>query len=671
MISSKTADFLSSFTNGTNARADLFLGAHITSEGAVFRLWAPGAVGVSVAGEFNGWDEKTHPMRYLSGGIWELEIPGVALMSAYKYVVSARDGQVLWKADPYGYFAELRPNSASILYALEGYKWRDGKWLNHRRKHKVYNSPLNIYEVHLASWKHENGQFLSYREAARELIAYVGEMGFTHIELMPLTEFPYDGSWGYQCTGYFAATSRFGNPHELMAFIDECHIAGIGVIMDWVPAHFPKDPHGLVEFDGTRLYECSDPLMAEHPSWGTRIFDYDKGEVRSFLISSARFWLETYHIDGLRVDAVASMLYLDYDRKAGQWKPNKAGGRENLGAVQFLRQLNECCFAYDESVLMIAEESTAWPLVTAPANAGGLGFNLKWNMGWMNDTLRYLKTDPYFRAGAHRDLTFSLMYAFSENFVLPLSHDEVVHMKGSLLYKAPGDTAQKFANVRAFWAYMLAHPGKKLLFMGAELGQMSEWDFAAELPWALLEQPENARLNSFFAEANAFYDAASPLWEIDFAPEGFQWICADECDRNILGFIRRDKKGAELIFVCNFSGVTVSDFRLGVPASGKYHVVMSTDESRYGGSGRLVSGAVFQASKTPHHWLNQSITLDIPPLTGVFLRKMRTSSPPKSKNAASAGNEAALSESPAKQAGAPAKASSATVKAKTQSRNHQ
>jgi len=397
--------------------------------------------------------------------------------------------------------------------------------------------------------------------------------------------------------------------------------------MDWVPAHFPKDPHGLVEFDGSRLYENSDPLMAEHPSWGTRIFDYSKGEVKSFLISSALFWLEKYHIDGLRVDAVASMLYLDYDRQKGKWKPNKLGGRENLEAVEFIRQLNETCFSYDDSVMMIAEESTAWPLVTAPTEVGGLGFNMKWNMGWMNDSLRYLKTDPYFRAGAHRDLTFSLMYAFSENFVLPLSHDEVVHMKGSLIGKVPGTDEQKFATVRSFWAYMLAHPGKKLLFMGAELGQHSEWDFASQLPWNILCKPENAALQTYFKEINAFYRSNKPLWDLDFDGQGFKWICADESEKNIIGFVRKDRSGKELAFVCNFSGITVRNFRLGVSDIGKYSVVMSTDESRFGGSGVLCDGAVFSVDKAPHHGLLHSIFMDIPPLTAVFMRKSRNIPP--------------------------------------------
>lgn len=620
--------FSESFASGKSAHAGDYLGAHISGSRAVFRVWAPSAVRVSLVGDFNNWNSESTSLVDIGGGIWETEIKDFPELSTYKFAIFAKDGHTLWKTDPYGTFSEVRPASASLLYNLEGYHWKDEKWIDRRRKHKVYNNPLNIYELHLGSWKRdENGEFLNYREAAEELIPYVKELGFTHIELMPLTEFPYDASWGYQCTGYFAATSRFGTPHDLMFFIDACHKAGIGVIMDWVPAHFPKDAHGLVEFDGSRLYEDSDPLMAEHPSWGTRIFDYAKGEVRSFLISSALFWLEKYHIDGLRVDAVASMLYLDYDRKKGKWKRNKFGGRENLYAVEFLKQLNQVCFSFDDSILMIAEESTAWPLVTAPTDAGGLGFNLKWNMGWMNDSLRYLKTDPYFRAGVHCDLTFSIMYAFSENFVLPLSHDEVVHMKGSLIGKVPGTEEQKFATVRAFWAYMLAHPGKKLLFMGAELGQHSEWNFAAQLPWEILQSPENAALHAYFREINMFYKSNKALWDLDFDGQGFQWICADESAKNIIGFVRKDRMGHELAFICNFSGTSVLNFRMGVTGMGKYLVVMSTDEVRFGGTGELCENKGYVVENVPQHGLSRSIIIDIPPLTAVFLRKIRNIPP--------------------------------------------
>lgn len=628
MTKKQISDFLEDFYAGHAWRTGDILGSHQTESGVVFRVWAPNAVQVFVAGDFNGWDYKSAPMKQLDGGIWELDVKGVINAQAYKYVINVRDGQTLWKADPYAVYAELRPSTASRVFSLSGYEWGDGKWLERRRKHKAYDSPLNIYEVHLGSWlRSESGEFISYREAADKLIAYVKAMNFTHIEFMPLTEYPYDASWGYQCTGYFAATSRYGVPQDLMYLIDACHKADIGVIMDWVPAHFPKDPHGLVEFDGSRLYEDSDPNMSEHPNWGTRIFDYGKGAVRSFLISSALFWLEKYHIDGLRVDAVASMLYLDYGRQGGHWKRNRYGGNENLDAVDFMRALNEACFGFDDSVLMIAEESTAWPLVTAPAYAGGLGFNLKWNMGWMNDTLRYLKTDPYFRSGCHNDLTFSLMYAFSENFVLPLSHDEVVHMKGSLMGKAPGTKEQKMATVRTFWAYMLAHPGKKLIFMGAELGQESEWNFASQLPWEILGQPENQALHDYFAEANAFYKANRPLWNIDFEGQGFSWICPDERDRNTIAFIRRDREGRQLICLCNFSGAENRGFRLGVSGPGRYVTVFSSDAPRFGGSGALDEGALFDVEPVPHHGMKYSIVLDVPPLTAIFLHRNRLTSP--------------------------------------------
>ncbi len=629
MTNCQLNNFLQSFAGGQSSRAGEYLGSHLTDNGAFFRVWAPNAVQISVAGDFNNWKNGSNTMKYVSGGIWETFIKGAAAGQSYKYVIASRDGQTLWKADPYAVYSELRPGGASKLYELSGFNWSDSAWLSARRQNKVYNSPVNIYELHSGSWKrHEDGSFLSYGELSDELVPYVKKMGFTHIELMPLTEYPYDASWGYQCTGYFSATSRYGTPHELMKLINACHRAGIGVIMDWVPAHFPKDPHGLVEFDGSRLYEDSDPQMAEHPSWGTRIFDYSKGEVRSFLTSSALFWLEHFHIDGLRVDAVASMLYLDYDRKDGAWRRNKHGGNENLCAVDFLRSLNECCFTFDDSIMMIAEESTAWPLVTAPVYAGGLGFNLKWNMGWMNDSLRYLKTDPLYRSGSHSDLTFSLMYAFSENFVLPLSHDEVVHMKGSLMGKAPGNREQKLSGVRSFWAYMLAHPGKKLLFMGAELGQESEWNFEAALPWELLDNEDNSALHLFFEEANRFYRRTAPLWEIDFDSQGFSWICPDERDKNIISFLRRDKNGDELIFLCSFSGAETRDFRLGVPNGKTCSVVFSTDEIDFGGSGSLKKGKRFSIGHVPHHGFNSSITLNVPPLAAVFLKVSGVSVPP-------------------------------------------
>lgn len=624
-------NFAADFQKGKSCRAQNYLGSKLSTKGCLFRVWAPNAAEVFVAGDFNFWSEDAHPMKRLGAGIWEANIEAVPENSAYKYVIITNEGRTLWKADPYGFRFELRPASATLVCSLDNYVWQDEKWYEYRRSNKVYSSAMNVYEVNLGSWKlGKEGEYITYRQAAEELIPYVLSMGFTHIEFMPLTEYPYDPSWGYQCTGYFAATSRYGTAHDLMYLIDKCHQSGLGVIMDWVPAHFPKDPHGLVEFDGSRLYEPSDPLMAEHPSWGTRIFDYSKGEVKSFLISSALFWLETFHCDGLRVDAVASMLYLDYERDGAEWHANKYGGRENLDAVDFLRAMNTACFTYDDSILMIAEESTAWPLVTAPVDAGGLGFNLKWNMGWMNDTLQYIKTDPVYRSKVHNKLTFSLTYAFSENFILPISHDEVVHMKGSLIAKAPGTREQKLANIRAFSAYMLAHPGKKLMFMGAELGQESEWDFNGQLPWEILQYSDNAALQTYLSESNFFYKNCSSLWEDDFKQSGFEWICPDERDRNIIAFIRKNKDGKEIIFVCNFSGITQDSFRFGLSTAGTYKVLLSSDDLRYGGGGNLGGGSVFATDAIPCHAREYSISLDMPPLTAIFLEKSKLFSPSNS-----------------------------------------
>ncbi len=618
-----TDEWREAYYSGRQDRAYTALGSRLTRKGAVFRVWAPDALLVSVVGDFNAWTPGCHVMRRLPDGFWETEIEGLRAGDTYKYAISARDGQTLWKADPYAFWAEKRPGSASRLYEPDGYRWTDAEWMERRRAHKVYHAPLNVYEVHAGSWRRPDGETPSYGWLKRHLIPYVKEMGFTHIELMPMTEYPLDDSWGYQCTGYFAATARYGDPKDFKSFINACHASGIGVIMDWAPAHFPKDPQGLVEFDGSRLYESTDPLMGEHPSWGTRIFDYGKGAVRSFLISSALFWLREYHMDGIRVDAVASMLYLDYDRRDGRWRRNKFGGKENLEAVDFLQRLNEAAFAFDDSVLMIAEESTAWPAVTGPTFTGGLGFNLKWNMGWMNDCLRYVKTDPYFRSYCHRDLTFSLLYAFSENFLLPLSHDEVVHMKGSLYGKMPGSPAQKRAGVRMFWAYMLAHPGKKLLFMGAELGQEAEWDFASELRWTEAQTPENLALTEYFRAANRFYLASPELWELDFDPEGFLWLAPDESDRNIVAFLRMDEAGERLYCAFNFSGVKSEGFRLGVPEKGEFRVCFSSEQA-------WRVGRRLRTQPVEAHDQAQSLLLELPPLSAVFFRKSRRGDPKKS-----------------------------------------
>ena len=633
------------FLHGDNCHAQDYLGAHPANQdgqdGYVFRVWAPHARGVSVMGDFNGWSEESHPMNRLEGGVWELFIPGMKQYDTYKYAVHARDGRVLAKSDPYAFHAETRPGNASKLYDLSGYQWGDQKWLEYRKAHPIYHNPLNIYEMHLGSWRRTGeGEFLSYRDMAGWLVPYVKEMGFTHVELMPVTEHPLDASWGYQCTGYFAATSRFGVPHDLMYLIDQLHQAGVGVILDWVPAHFPKDAFGLYEFDGEPCYEYADPRKGEHADWGTRVFDYDRKEVRSFLFSSALFWLEQYHIDGLRVDAVASMLYLDYSRQSGEWVPNKYGGHENLEAIDFLRTLNTHIFVPHPDVLMIAEESTAWPLVSHPVEEGGLGFNLKWNMGWMNDITHYMKLDPYFRQFNHKDITFSLMYAFSENFILPLSHDEVVHMKGSFLNKIPGPYEEKFAGVRAFYTYMLAHPGKKLLMMGSEFGQWNEWHYEYSLDWHLLENRENQDIKAFFQAANAFYLENKPLWDLDFSWEGFQWICADDNQNNCASFLRKDRKGDFVLAVCNFSPVHRPGYRLGVPYRGTYQCVFNSDDERFGGSG-LGDKEPLSSEDIPMHGQEQSLVIDIPPMSGVIYRCTRKK-PALRKKAAKAGGAVKL-----------------------------
>lgn len=646
---------LEAFLAGQAVRAQDYLGAHPAEldgqPGYMFRVWAPRAKAVCVMGAFNAWNETDQPLSPVGGGVWEGFVPGLERYDTYKFAVHTADGRVLAKADPYAFHAETRPGNASKLYDLSGYVWGDELWMKYRREHPVYHNPLNIYEVHLGSWRRTGaGEFLSYRTIAEYLVPYVKEMGFTHVELMPITEHPLDMSWGYQCTGYFAATSRFGTPHDLMWLIDQLHQAGVGVILDWVPAHFPKDAFGLYEFDGTCCYEYADPRKGEHADWGTRVFDYGRNEVRSFLYSSALFWLEQYHIDGLRVDAVASMLYLDYGRQDGQWAPNIHGGHENLEAVEFLQQLNGHVFLDHPDVLMIAEESTAWPLVSHPVDQGGLGFNLKWNMGWMNDILHYIKLDPYFRQFNHKDITFSLMYAFSENFVLPLSHDEVVHMKGSLLGKMPGDDAQKYAGVRAFYTYMLAHPGKKLMMMGCEFGQWNEWHYEQSLDWHLLEQHDETgdgdrhrALQAFFRAANAFYLAHKELWELDFSWEGFQWICADDNQGNCAAFVRRDKKGGCLLVCCNFSPVHRRGYRLGLPFPGRYECVLNTDRPEFGGTG-LGDTAPVKSEYVPCHGQEQSMEIDLPPMSAVIYRcvkkfpprRTRAAGPAQKKSAGSA-----------------------------------
>ena len=611
------------FFGGTSCEAYRYLGAHCTrregEDGYVFRVWAPNAARVSVTGDFCAWDEGAFPMARSEHGLWERFIPGLKQFDAYKYAVTSAQGKTVLKADPYAFHAETRPGTASKLYDLPDYRWGDGAWRAGRASAPIDRSPLNIYEVHLGSWRRrENGDFYDYRSLAHDLADYIAGLGYNCVELMPVTEYPLDDSWGYQCTGYFAATSRYGTPKDFMYFIDHLHQKGISVILDWVPSHFCKDAHGLIDFDGTPCYEYADPNKREHEGWGTRVFDYGRGEVKSFLLSSAAFWLREFHVDGLRVDAVASMLYLDYGREDGNWTRNRNGGRENLEAIDFLRALNKTAYAIDPNVLMVAEESTAWPLVTRPPQDGGLGFTLKWNMGWMNDMCHYLKLDPWFRQYHHKDITFSLMYAFSENFVLPISHDEVVHMKGSLRGKMPGDDWQQLAGVRAFTAYLLAHPGKKLTFMGAELGQWHEWDFASQLDWYLLENEENRQLHHFFKDINAFYLSQSPLWDIDFSWEGFEWLVADDNHNNVVVFVRRDRKGRELIAAVNFSPVAQGEYRFGVPPKKTYREVFSTDLPEYGGTGKWRNEKSIEVLPIPSHGREQSLCVKLPPLGAAF-----------------------------------------------------
>ncbi len=609
------------FHEGTNAKAYDFLGAHPDGNGGVcFRVWAPNAQRIGVAGDFNSWQAEYAPMRKISDGVWECTVHGVKKYDAYKFVIVTPDGRMIYKSDPYAFHAQTRPETASRYYGELDFEWTDKAWLRKRKSRDIYASPVNIYEVHAGSWqKHDDGNPLNYRELADRLIPYVREMGYTHIELLPVTEHPYDGSWGYQVTGYFAPTSRYGTPDDFAYFVDRAHKENIGVILDWVPAHFPKDAFGLYEFDGTPCYEYADPRKGEHYEWGTRVFDYGRNEVRSFLISGAMFWLDKYHIDGLRVDAVASMLYLDYDRPDGQWMPNINGGHENLEAVEFLRKLNESVFREYGDVMMIAEESTAWPMVSKPTYMGGLGFNFKWNMGWMNDCLRYFSFDGIYRKYNHGCLTFSFFYAFSENFVLPVSHDEVVHGKCSLINKMPGTYEEKFAGVRSFLGYMMSHPGKKLMFMGGEFGQFIEWNCKQPLDWMLLDYEAHKQLKNYVAALNAFYIGNTPFWEDDYTWEGFSWIVSDDSTNSVVGYIRRDKSGNEIISLCNFTNVTRRKYRIGVPKAGTYRVMFSSASLEFGGKGESTVGSV-RAKKKPMHGYDYSIELDIEGLSCMFIK---------------------------------------------------
>jgi len=615
---------------GTHYKKYEKLGSHIREidsvKGVHFAVWAPNARRVSVVGDFNRWDGRIHPMRkHPSVGIWEIFIPSLGEGTIYKYEVLTNYGSFL-KADPYGFYSELRPGTASIVWDIDKYKWNDEEWLRQRRQTNWLERPISIYEVHLGSWMRvpeEGNRFLTYQELAERLCEYVKKMGYTHIELLPITEHPLDESWGYQTTGYFAVTSRFGTPEEFMAFVDHFHQNGIGVIMDWVPAHFPKDPHGLAFFDGTFLYEHEDPRLREHMDWGTSIFNYGRNEVANFLITSGLFWLEKYHIDGLRVDAVASMLYLDYSRGPGEWVPNKYGGNENLEAIEFLKRFNELCHALHPGVLTIAEESTAWPMVSRPTYLGGLGFSLKWNMGWMHDMLLYFSKDPIYRKYHQSNLTFGLLYAFHENFVLVLSHDEVVHGKRSLLDKMPGDLWQKFANLRLLFGYMLGHPGKKMLFMGGEFGQWSEWNAGESLQWHLLESEPHRRLQIFVRDINHILRSEPSLYELDFDWRGFEWIDFSDSDSSVVSFMRKAKDPQDyLIFVFNFTPVARFNYRVGVPEKLVYREILNSDSSIYWGS-NLGNGGWVVAEDIPSNGRPYSLSLTLPPLGMLILKGVR------------------------------------------------
>ena len=610
--------FINNFSSGKVTDAYKYLGSFLKGETAVFRVWAPNAAAVSVVGDFNGWDGNANPMKKNDCGIWETKVSGIKNFDTYKYAITGTDGMTVLKSDPYARHYETAPANASKVY-VSNYEWNDDEWRKSQNGKNICEAPVNIYEVHAGSWKRfEDGNTYDYVTLAKELSAYLKKMHYTHVELMPITEYPFEGSWGYQVSGYFAPTSRYGTPDDFKKFVDIMHQNGIGVILDWVPAHFPRDGFGLFRFDGTPCYEYADPRKGEHKEWGTVVFDYGKPEVRSFLISSSVYWIKEYHADGLRVDAVASMLYLDYGRQGGDWMPNIYGGRENLEAIEFLKQVNTAAFEANPSVMMIAEESTAWPLVTKPPKDGGLGFNFKWNMGWMNDMLRYMSLDPLFRKDNHDCLTFSFFYAFSENFILPISHDEVVHCKCSMIEKMPGEYEMKFASLKAFYAYMTAHPGKKLLFMGQEFAQFIEWNYKQGLDWLLLDYDAHRNMQQYVAELNKFYLKNSEFFEIDYSWEGFKWISNDDNTQSIIAFRRMNKSGGEIITVCNFVPVARTNYRIGVPKKGVYRRIFCSDSAKFGGA--TETAASYKSDNIPMHGYDNSVSLDIPAMSVSFYR---------------------------------------------------
>ena len=612
------------FHTGDSVRAYDFLGAHLVNRndknGVVFRVWAPTARSVSVAGDFNNWNNEANYMYNIGYGVWEVFVEGVKQFCTYKYCIESEYGDRLMKADPYAFHAQTRPGQASVVYDIESYSWNDSEWFNKRKENNISSSPMNIYEIHAGSWrKYPDGNFFNYQKLADELIPYLKEMHYTHVQLMPIMEYPYDGSWGFQTTGYYAPTSRYGTPSDFMAFVDKLHGEGIGVILDWVPSNFPTDDFGLARFDGSPLYESNDPKTSKRDSWGTCLFNYARFEVTSFLVSCAMFWLDKYHIDGLRIGALSSMLYLDYGKTEGEWEPNKFGGKENLDAVDFVKRLNTAVHMYHPDVMMFAEENTSWPKLTHKIEDGGLGFDFKWNMGWKNDMLHYMSLNPMWRPFNHDSLTFSFYYAFSEKFLLPISHDEVSHGKGSLIKQMPGKYDEQFAGVRAFITYMYAHPGKKLVFMGTEIGQFDEWNHEEAIQWDLLEFEKHKKLRTFFKELNKFYLDCKPLYELDTVWKGFDWIHHDDYTNSVIAFKRTDKNGDEIVSVCNFQPIRRDEYCIGVPKYGLYDEVFNSDEERFGGSG-VVNGNNIKTEVMKIHGFDQGLSLTLPPLSVIYLR---------------------------------------------------